>query len=267
MKAMIVSMAVLLFLLTGPMLVVAMGTVTLGGHWSTASRQSSNQAPDPATTPEAVVQVYAARAFSWRGAFGTHPWFAVKPAGASDYVVYEKIGWRVMRGLPAISIARRTPDGYWFGQKPTILAELRGPAAEAAIAKLDAAAKAYPYNDTYRIWPGPNSNTFAAFVGRAVPELRLDLPPTALGKDYLAPWSLFAPAPSGTGWQLSIFGLAGVLVAVEEGIEFNVLGLTVGIDPLDLAIKLPGLGRLGPGPGAEVDEEILERGRDRQPPG
>ena len=84
MKAMLVSMAVLLFLLTGPMLVVAMGTVTLGGHWSTASRQSSNQAPDPATTPEAIVQVYAARAFSWRGAFGIYPWFAVKPAGATE---------------------------------------------------------------------------------------------------------------------------------------------------------------------------------------
>ena len=29
--------------------------------------------------------------------------------------------------------------------------------------------------------------------------------------------------------------------------EVNVLGLTFGIDPKDLAIKLPGLGRLGPG--------------------
>src|SRR5688572_8190261 len=100
MKATLLSMAVLLFLLAGPALVVAMGTVTLGGHWSTASRQSSHQAPDPTTTPEAIVQVYAARAFSWRGAFGIHPWFAVKPAGATSYTVYEKIGWRAMRGLP-----------------------------------------------------------------------------------------------------------------------------------------------------------------------
>jgi len=67
MKAMLVSMAVLLILLTGPMLVVAMGTVTLGGHWSTASRQSSHQAPDPTTTPEAIVQVYAARLLVARG--------------------------------------------------------------------------------------------------------------------------------------------------------------------------------------------------------
>ncbi len=45
------------------------------GHdddWRTAPRHSIGIAPDPATTPEAVVQVYATRAFGWRGAFGVH---------------------------------------------------------------------------------------------------------------------------------------------------------------------------------------------------
>jgi hypothetical protein len=37
----------------------------------------------------------------------------------------------------------------------------------------------------------------------------------------------------------------GVLAAVEEGIEVNIAGLTFGIDPLNLALKLPGVGRLG----------------------
>ena len=37
-----------------------------------------------------------------------------------------------------------------------------------------------------------------------------------------------------------------MLVALEEGMEVNLLGLTLGIDPLDLALKLPGIGRLGP---------------------
>jgi hypothetical protein len=39
----------------------------------------------------------------------------------------------------------------------------------------------------------------------------------------------------------------GATLAVEEGLEVNILGLTFGLDPLDLAIKLPGLGRIGPG--------------------
>src|SRR3954471_8074919 len=38
-----------------------------GLPWYEARRDSSGQAPDPATTPEAVVQVYAARTVGWRG--------------------------------------------------------------------------------------------------------------------------------------------------------------------------------------------------------
>jgi hypothetical protein len=243
MKTILMMLAILSCLFLGPALAVATGMARLGGHWSSASRQPSGLAPDPHTTPEAVVQVYAARAFSWRGAFGVHTWFAVKPAEASEYTVYEVIGWRAMRGLSALAVTNRTPDGFWFGNRPTILAELRGAAAQAVIPKLDSAAATYPYPNQYRIWPGPNSNTFAAFVAREVPELRIDLPPTALGKDFLGPTRLFAPAPSGTGWQISIYGVFGVLAAVEEGIEINLLGMTFGIDPIDLAVKLPGLGR------------------------
>jgi hypothetical protein len=52
-------------------------------------------------------------------------------------------------------------------------------------------------------------------------------------------------APSGTGIQLSLLGLAGVLVGWEEGVEVNLLGLTFGLDWNRPALKLPGLGRLG----------------------
>jgi hypothetical protein len=95
------------------------------------------------------------------------------------------------------------------------------------------------------VWPGPNSNTFTAFVLRRVPELRVDLPPTAIGKDYLG-WRSVGTTPSGTGGQANLFGLAGVAAGIEEGIEVNVLGLNFGVDPKSLSIKLPILGRLGP---------------------
>ena len=55
---------------------------------------------------------------------------------------------------------------------------------------------------------------------------------------------LIASTPSGTGLQLSAFGLLGVLAGVEEGLEVNVLGLTFGIDPLDLSLKVPLAGRV-----------------------
>jgi hypothetical protein len=193
-----------------------------------------------------VVQVYAARSLGLKGILGVHSWVAAKPAGAPAYTVYEVFGWRVHHGLPALRVSQRAPDGRWFGYLPEVLAELRGAPAAAAIADIEAAVRSYPYPDSYRMWPGPNSNTFTAHVARHTPGLRLDLPPTAVGKDYLPPGRFVAAAPSGTGFQLSLFGLLGLTLAVEEGIELNLLGLTVGLDPLDLAIKLPGIGRLGP---------------------
>ena len=115
------------------------------------------------------------------------------------------------------------------------------------IDKVEAAVESYPYKTSYRTWPGPNSNTFTAYVARAVPELGLELPPHAVGKDYLGATDFVASAPSGTGYQVSLFGLFGLLLAREEGLEVTILGLTFGIDPMDLAIKLPGVGSIGPG--------------------
>ena len=211
--------------------------------WRRASREPVGLAPDPALTPEAVVQVYAARAVSWRGYFGVHTWIAVKPAFAEEYVVYEVMGWRLRRSGTAVVRSARAPDGRWFGNAPQLLADVRGDEAALAIGQIERAVAAYPWADRYRVWPGPNSNTFTAFVLRDVPALRADLPATAIGKDYLEP-AFAAAAPSGTGYQLNLFGLLGVLLAAEEGVELNFLGLTLGLDFNTLTLKAPLLGRI-----------------------
>ncbi len=214
-------------------------------NWWAARRDSSEQAPDPVTTPEAVIQVYAARAVGWKGVLGVHTWVAMKPTGAADYTRYEVMGWGVNRGAPAIRKNRTIADGYWFGVKPDLLVDRRGAGVDELIARVEAAVAAYPYPDSYRTWPGPNSNTFTAYIGRAVPELRLRMPPTAIGKDYLPGGAPAGLAPSGTGVQVSLLGLAGVLVGWDDGIEVNLLGLTFGVDVRRPALKLPGVGRLG----------------------
>ena len=76
-------------------------------NWWEARRDSTRQAPDPVTTPEAVIQVYAARTVGWRGAFGVHSWIVVKPEGASFYTRYEVVGWGVARGAPAVRVEDR----------------------------------------------------------------------------------------------------------------------------------------------------------------
>jgi hypothetical protein len=214
------------------------------GDWRQASREPVGLAPDPATTPEAVIQVYAARAVRWRGYFGVHTWIAAKATGADRFTVYEVMGWRLRRNGTAISVGDRAPDSRWYGNAPELLADRRGASVGPLIERLEAAVAGYPYADTYHVWPGPNSNTFTAFILRELPELRADLPPTAIGKDYLGP-RLIARTPSGTGLQFNLFGLLGLMAAVEEGIEVNLLGLTFGIDPAQLAIKLPLAGQLG----------------------
>ncbi len=215
------------------------------GNWWALERGPSGQAPEPATTPEAVAQVYAARAVSWRGVFAVHTWIAVKPSRAGSYTRYEVIGWGVDQGAPAVRVNRMGPDNYWFGDRPEKLVDLRGEGVDQVIAKIETAVAAYPYSASYRTWPGPNSNTFTAWVGRSVPELTLKLPPTAIGKDYLAGGALAGSTPSGTGVQLSLFGLGGLALGWEEGIELNVLTLNFGVDFKSPALKLPVLGRLG----------------------
>jgi len=214
-------------------------------HWSQASWGSSGIAPNPAETTEAVIQVYAARAWAWKGVFAVHSWIVLKPQGASSFDRYEVVGWGVDRGAPAIRKNRHAPDGHWAGNRPDLLLDLRGPEVPALIEKVEQAISGYPYPASYVTWPGPNSNSFIAHLGRVVPELGLELPPTAIGKDFLDQGRILAPTPSGSGYQLSLFGVLGLSLAVEEGLELNLLGLTVGIDPLDLAIKLPGLGKIG----------------------
>lgn len=152
--------------------------------YRTASRDSAGIAPSPATHREAVLQVYGASAWGWRGWFAIHTWIAVKPADAEYYTVYEVVGWRQRRGLPVVRIEQDLPDRNWYGERPRLLKEFRGEPAGKLIAAVDKAAKRYPWPDTYEAFPGPNSNTFTAWISEQVPELGLALPFSAIGSGY-----------------------------------------------------------------------------------
>jgi len=166
-----------------PLLLLVMTGCT-AKDWRTASREPAGIAPDPAVTREAVLQVYGASAWGWRGWFAIHTWISAKPPGEQSYTVYEVIGWRQRRGLPVVRIEKDLPDRFWFGERPRLLKEVRGAAAEPLITAVDRAAKSYPWPDTYTVFPGPNSNTFTAWIARQVPELGLELPFSAIGSGY-----------------------------------------------------------------------------------
>ncbi len=142
-------------------------------------------APDPKTFTEAVVQVYGADVWGVRGRFAIHTWIATKARNAGTYRIYQVIGWRLRREQSVVSITQGMPDKPWFRSSPMLLHEVLGQSAEALVERIHAAALSYPYPDEYTMWPGPNSNSFTAWIGLEVPELGLSLPAKAIGKSWM----------------------------------------------------------------------------------
>ena len=143
-------------------------------------------APDPAEFDGPVIQVYGADVIGVRGRYAIHTWIATKLEGADEYQIAEVIGWRLRRNRPALRQVAGNPARRWFGAKPILLYERRGPEAAELIDKVHRAIDAYPFARQYTMWPGPNSNSFVAWVGLSVPEMGLELPAKAIGKTWMA---------------------------------------------------------------------------------
>ena len=211
--------------------------------WRDAPKHSAGIAPDPvALRDTAIVQVYIAPTYGWRRYVAVHPWIIFKRSGETAFTRYDVVGWR------APEVVQRNyalPDGLWYGERPQLLVDHRGEGVDAMIGEIEAAIASYPYADTYRVYPGPNSNTFLAHIGREVPALKLDLPANAIGKDYRPITSPLGISSSGSGVQATLFGLLGFNVGLGEGVEVNLLGLNFGVDLNSPGLRLPFVGRIG----------------------
>jgi hypothetical protein len=210
--------------------------------WRTADRSSAGLLPPAGAHPEAAVRIFSARTVSWRGIVASHAWVVIKAPGARSYQRFDYTAW----GMP-IWVDRFVPDGRWFGSAPEVIFAADGPEAERMLPRIQAVIAGYRYAGLgdYRLWPGPNSNTFVATVMNAVPEMRASLPPTAIGKDFPYDGRWAGLTPSGTGVRLNLGGYLGLTLGWVEGFEVNVLGAVAGIDLRRPALKLPGLGRIG----------------------
>jgi Protein of unknown function (DUF3750) len=210
--------------------------------WYQADWSSAGLLPAAGAAAEPRVLVFSGRTGRWRGIFAVHTWIVVKPENAATYTRYDVTGF----GRP-LHVNGWAADGRWFGNKPRIVADVRGPAAAAAIPKILGAIAAYPYANfsDYRMWPGPNSNTFVATVLRSIPELAIDMPPEAIGRDFRADGTFIGVTESRTGIEANFWGVLGVKLGWVEGIELNFLSLVAGLDLRHPALKLPGYGRIG----------------------
>ena len=203
---------------------------------------SAGLLPPAKDDPPAAIYVYSAMTGGFKGAVASHAWIVLKAQNAGRYERYDKVGW----GAP-IRRNAYAADAYWYSNMPRKVVELHGAAAAQLIPKIEKAIGDYPYGKPgdYRIYPGPNSNTFVAHVLRQVPELGAVLPPDAVGRDYLPDGAFVHVAQDWRDLSLSLGGLVGLSVGLRSGIEVNVLGLVAGIDLRHPGIKVPGLGYFG----------------------
>jgi len=210
--------------------------------WRSANWSPSGILPPASSAQEAAVYVLAGRTGGWKGVFAHHTWVVTKAAGAEHYTRYDVVGW----GRP-VRTDHLSPDSHWYSNAPSIVASLRGPAAVDAIATIERAVAAYPFSKagSYKVWPGPNSNTFIAYLAREVPALAVGLLPTAIGKDFTPRLVYAGLTPSRTGVQVLVRGVFGLSIGWVEGVELSFMGAVAGIDVRRPALKLPGWGRIG----------------------
>jgi hypothetical protein len=209
--------------------------------WRTADWSSTGTLPAAADFTPARVIIFTGRAGAWKGIFSVHSWVVLKRANDTRWTRYDVVGW----GEPV----RRNNwpvDGLWYGNRPVMLVDISGADAEKLIPRIEKAVSAYDYAQAgdYRIWPGPNSNSFIAAILRTVPELGVELPSNAVGRDFrygfYAGWT-----DSGTGVEINLYGCAGIKVGWVEGVEVNLLGLVAGLDLRHPGLKVPGYGHIG----------------------
>lgn len=210
-------------------------------NWREAKWTSSHALPDPATNREARVTIFAATTGGFKGAFAVHSWIVLKSKNREHYDRYDVVGW----GQPVRKNGYE-PDGYWYSNAPQTVWAVSGTEAEALLPKIEAAIAAYPHNKkgAYRLWPGPNSNSFVAYIMRSVPEIDAVLPPNAVGRDYIAEGAFYHVDPAGDV-NLTLYGLFGFSAGMKSGFEMHLFGLVAGVDFRHPAVKIPAFGRFG----------------------
>jgi hypothetical protein len=197
----------------------------------------------PAVLPSTgVVQLRYATLPHLLRAIAVHYWFVVFDPASRQWHRWEV--WQAKdaggQSLGHVHCDLMHPDCGVGGGAYRIAAEWGGSAARAIGAVLTHA-QDYPHRDRYRAWPGPNSNTFVAWVLRAA-GLHHALDPRAIGKDYcgLLGMQLFS-RPAGAQLETP---LLGVKLSLQDGVEVHLLGLTFGLRWSPPEVCTP-LGRLG----------------------
>jgi hypothetical protein len=220
--------------------VVAIGVIgcaTFPQRVSTQEKVDSTKIPDTN-----VVQLRYATLPSPLSHVAIHYWFAVFTSDDKKWSRWEV--WQNPDQVPAswghVHKNLMHPDSGVGGGAYKIEKEWRGKRARNIINVLNKPNE-YLYRNQYHAWPGPNSNTYVAWVLKQA-RIPVDLNPKAIGKDFLG--------PIGAGLSSTLTGvqvdspILGLKAGLKDGIEIHLLCTTIGLDFWYPAFKTP-FGRLG----------------------
>jgi hypothetical protein len=193
---------------------------------------------DLTTRPgECVVQLRCATLPSLLRPLAVHYWFTAYDPGLDAWQRWEVWQSRDAGGTSwgHVHLDLMRPDRPVGGGPCRVEAEWRGEAAERLCAVLRRSPE-YPARNRYRYWPGPNSNTYAAWVLREA-GLCFDFDPRAIGKDYMGIGGCRRTLDgAGIQWETPI---AGLKIERGRGIELHLLGFTLGWGAEPRCLKTP----------------------------
>jgi hypothetical protein len=133
-----------------------------------------------------IVRLHHASLPSPLGLIASHYWFTVHDGERCDrWEIWQR------RDAGGVSIGHlhcnlKAPDDGVGGGPARLVAQWEGDAALRLKDTLEKATEDYPFRHRYAPWPGPNSNTFAAWVLHRA-GIDLKLPWRAIGRKYRWP--------------------------------------------------------------------------------
>jgi hypothetical protein len=214
--------------------------VCLAGEAADRASRGDDAAPPPLTAGECTVELWRATVPQPLSYVAVHCWFVVRRSNgrADRWEVWQNAGgtsWgHLHRNLmgPSSGVGGGNAEHIrtWTGEEARRLRDVLEEPEE------------YPHRRLYRAWPGPNSNTYVAWVLRRA-RVPWDMHPLAIGKDYRGLVVGAGTTTTRSGVQLES-PLLGAKVGLKDGVEIHIIALTFGVDLWPPALKTP-LGRLG----------------------
>ena len=185
------------------------------------------------------VQLRSARIPSIPGLIADHFWFVIDKQGDFN----KKDRWEVWQNRDCGGESwcylhknlKAYSDNVGTGKSKKIQ-EWYGEEAERLIIQIENSVRNYPYQEKYRYWPGPNSNTYVQWI---LEKSKIDymLGSSAIGKDYLPRVFSFKKNRGYIQIASPIFGIKIKWLCL---LEVHILTLSIGVcrEPLRITIPL-----------------------------